>query len=268
MILKKIKNRVSGWRPLVLHWRRRRVLRPILRTDRVTSLVVSQSYFPQIHFHFTTQVRNQYQRLGVQTTVKRNRVLFESRWVTQINTNSTDHTNTLFFASPIQKRFHESRASASFTSVFPTRQSTRHAELTKVFKTHSLVREQRSQVLSFRSERETLLKTAEFYFNRAEELIWRREQLRTTAVEDAPVSRNLETSYRQLVRTPTPTVETTHVQSAPATTTPATSTQTTSTQTTAQQLPKLDPVLLDRLTDDVIRRVEKRALIERQRRGL
>jgi hypothetical protein len=36
----------------------------------------------------------------------------------------------------------------------------------------------------------------------------------------------------------------------------------------AAQAPKLDPGLLDRLTDDVIRRVEQRMRIERQRRGL
>jgi hypothetical protein len=36
----------------------------------------------------------------------------------------------------------------------------------------------------------------------------------------------------------------------------------------APQVAKLDPGLLDRLTDDVIRRVEQRMRIERQRRGL
>lgn len=37
---------------------------------------------------------------------------------------------------------------------------------------------------------------------------------------------------------------------------------------TAKQMTKLDPALLDRLTDNVISRVEKRIKIERQRRGL
>jgi hypothetical protein len=36
----------------------------------------------------------------------------------------------------------------------------------------------------------------------------------------------------------------------------------------AMQITKLDPAVLDRLTDDVIGRVEKRMRIERQRRGL
>jgi hypothetical protein len=36
----------------------------------------------------------------------------------------------------------------------------------------------------------------------------------------------------------------------------------------ALRVTDLDPALLDRLTDDVIRRVEKRVRIERERRGL
>jgi hypothetical protein len=37
---------------------------------------------------------------------------------------------------------------------------------------------------------------------------------------------------------------------------------------TAPQITRIDPGLLDRLTDDVIRRVEQKIRIERQRRGL
>jgi hypothetical protein len=39
-------------------------------------------------------------------------------------------------------------------------------------------------------------------------------------------------------------------------------------QPAAQQITSLDPRLVDRLTDDVIRRVEQRVRIERERRGL
>jgi hypothetical protein len=39
-------------------------------------------------------------------------------------------------------------------------------------------------------------------------------------------------------------------------------------RTAALQAAQLDPGLVDRLTDDVIRRMEKRLRIERQRRGL
>ncbi|HSK62747.1 MAG TPA: hypothetical protein VK893_02865 [Pyrinomonadaceae bacterium] len=105
------------------------------------------------------------------------------------------------------------------------------------------------------AQRETLVKQAQIFRERAEELVWRRAQPRTTVIEDASVANITEPTNRQTVRTPTAE---THVQRASAT----------STQATPQQLPQLDPGLLDRLTEDVIRRVEKRALIERQRRGL
>ena len=79
MMLRKIKNRATGWRPLVLYWRRRRVLRPILEKDRVSS-PAAISYFPQIHMHFTTQLN----------TVNRERVLLERRFGTRIYTDKTD----------------------------------------------------------------------------------------------------------------------------------------------------------------------------------
>ena len=262
-----MKTRPAGWRPLVLRWRRRD-LRSISKADRVTS-PVSFSYFPQVHLHFTTFVNKLDQRLNVQTSVNRRRVLSQSYCVTQMNTNfaprhinrNLSKHNTFFYASkpgaPIPKQIQQPRPSVSLKSVSPLLFHTRHAELVNVFKTQSLIREHRSQILSFRStSRETVLKPApRIYLDRGEELVWRRTPRRTTINEDAPLANSTETTYQQTVRTPT--IET-YVQSTP----PA------NTQTTPQQLPKLDPALLDRLTDDVIRRVEKRALIERQRRGL
>ena len=278
MILKKLKNRATGWRPLVLHWRRRRVLRPILKKERVSSSV-SISYFPQVHFHFTTHVSYQNYRRAVQrifspTTVYRDRVLRERRVETRMNTHSVSRTLQVgalrinhtsgpgFFkhealhASSKQsvpiRRIPQPRASASFKSVFTTRQSTNREELTKVSKTHSHISERRTQVLSYRSaSHETFLKT-----DRAEELVWRRTQSRTPAIENVPVANVTQTVHQQTVRTP---AVSTHVQSASASSNQA---------TTPLQITKLDPGLVDRLTEDVIRRVEKRALIERQRRGL
>jgi hypothetical protein len=275
MILKKIKNRARGWRPLVLHWRRRRSVRPILRPNRVSSSV-SISYFPQIHLHFTTlQIRNSSMtRVSAGSTVSRERVLFERRVETRTNTdrnadrplvhrplrinyvNAPRFSKTLSFYSlskqsaPI-RQVQQPRASASFTSVFTTRQSSNRAELNKVFQTHSHISDRRTQVLSYRSaSHETLLKS-----DRAEELVWRRAQSRTTVSEDVPVANVTQTSQQQTLRTP---AVSTHVQTASSS----------SNQTTSPQITKLDPALVDRLTDDVIRRVEKRARVERQRRGL
>ena len=285
MILKKIKNRSSGWRPLVLHWRRRRVLRPILRTDRVTSLV-SHSYFPQIHLHFTTHITNHNYRNAVPrsffaTTVKRDRVLVERRLERQIYADRTAdrplaHGPRIKYRSgastparqltgatsedlrshvsskqwtPIRK-IHQPRPSASLSSPSLVL-SPRRAKLTGVVQTNRHTHEYRTQ--TFSAKRETLVKSTQIYFDRAEELVWRR----TSVIEDGSVVNVTETTQRPPALR-TSAGPTTHTQSAP----PA------NIQTTPQQLPKLDPGLLDRLTDDVIRRVEKRALIERQRRGL
>jgi hypothetical protein len=277
MILKKIKNRATGWRPLVLHWRRRtRDRRPMLKVGRATSRV-SISYFPHVHLHFTTHVSNQNHRSAVQrifsaTTVYRERVLLDRRFETRINTNSVtralhaqptriNYTNAGRFSkhvsiyaslkqSALIHKIHQSRARASFLSVFTTRQNTNRQELIQTLKEHSHLREHehRSQLFSFRStSHENRVKTSRTQFHRAEELVWR----------DAPVPTVAQTTNQNPVDAPTVS---THAQTA--------SSSSSSTQIPQQQITKLDPGLVDRLTDDVIRRVEKRARIERQRRGL
>jgi hypothetical protein len=134
--------------------------------------------------------------------------------------------------------------------VFTTRQNTNRQELIQTLKEHSHLREHehRSQLLSFRStSHENRVKTSRTQFHRAEELVWR----------DAPVPTVAQTTNQNPVGAPTVS---THAQTA--------SSSSSSTQIPQQQITKLDPGLVDRLTDDVIRRVEKRARIERQRRGL
>ena len=280
MIFKLIKKRAMGWRPLVLHWRRRRSVRPsISKVNRVSSSV-SISYFPQVHLHFTTHVSNHsVQRSAVEknffaNTTIRERVLLERRFEKRIyadkeprsprehrhrsspltykNNTATprlglETTRYRFLAlapygprAPIPTQIQQPPASAAFKIRSQLLLHTRVAELNNVLKTqlHFREHEHRSQLLSFRSaQHETLLET-----HRVAELVWR----------DVPQTRN-----QQPVAL-TPAVSSTHAQSA------SSSTQ----STPQQQITKLDPALVDRLTDDVIRRVEKRARIERQRRGL
>lgn len=274
-------TRRKRWTPLVLHWRRARNVRPIRKTVRMKS-TVSLSFFPQVHLHFTTVVSNQNQQRTVRnsflsaTTVNRERVLGERVFGPRIKTDSVlrllkknYYINSQTFSkyvrlyasspqrTPIPNQIQQPRASATFTSVFKTRQSTTRAELTKVFQTHSHIRDHHSQTLSFRSERETLLKSTQIYFERAEELCWRRTTQRTTVTEHVANANSPVSTYQQPQAGHAGVVET-HEQSAP----PATR------QTTPPQVTNFDPRLVDRLTEDVIRRVEKRALIERQRRGL
>lgn len=270
-------TRRKRWVPLVLRWRRARSLRPFWKTVRMKS-TVSLSFFPQVHLHFTTVVSNQNHQRTVQnsflsaTTVNRERV-FRPRINTDFVLRVLERKNHISFQkfskhvrlyassqqrAPIPNQIQQLRQSASVTSVFTTRQNTRREEQTRVFQTHSHTREHRAQSLSFRSERETSMKSAQIYFDRSEDLVWRRTIQRSTVTEYLSNNANNPEITNQQQQSGGARVVETHAHSAP----PAIN------HTTPQDISKLDPRFVDRLTEDVIRRVEKRALIERQRRGL
>jgi hypothetical protein len=92
-------------------------------------------------------------------------------------------------------------------------------------------------------------------FSQSEELLWRRGGRSTIKVENELHSESHE-SPSESGRRSTPRYE------AALNVTPVVE------PVTALRTAKLDPSLLDRLTDDVIQRVEKRMRIERNRRGL
>ena len=163
-------------------------------------------------------------------------------------------------AQPISRR-----RRGSLVREIPTinRANTRREELTHVFKTHLHTLEQRPLLLSLRPPApETPAfagppqrKLSQIQFDPSEELVWRRTRSPVTITENIPNSIIRDTGQREPVRV---SAEETPVQpvSAPIG------------RATPQQITKLDPAFVDRLTDDVIRRVEQRARIERQRRGL
>jgi hypothetical protein len=88
--------------------------------------------------------------------------------------------------------------------------------------------------------------------NDSEELVWRRGQLPTVVAEND--RRQDRTGWSDPVRS-----------SAQAAAVAASEVVELG---KSQPAARLDPALLERLTDDVIRRVEQRLRIERQRRGL
>jgi hypothetical protein len=88
-----------------------------------------------------------------------------------------------------------------------------------------------------------------------EELVWRRVTPIATEVAEAESRQEVSASVERPALRTFQSLE-------PAKTSAPTE------RSTAAQIISLDPGFLDRLTDDVIRRVEKRAQIERQRRGL
>lgn len=97
-------------------------------------------------------------------------------------------------------------------------------------------------------------KAVGYQFHDPEELVWRRVNRRSIEVTDLEQRQESPDSFQR------PSMRTFQTQEA-ANVSPLV-------ERPAPQITKLDPGLLDRLTDDVIRRVEKRARIERQRRGL
>lgn len=92
-------------------------------------------------------------------------------------------------------------------------------------------------------------------FDRPEEFVWRRVTHSLAEVADTERRQEFSNSYERPASGSFQSQEAAHVP-------------VTFEQPAAPQITKLDPSLLDRLTEDVIRRVEQRARIERERRGL
>jgi len=137
-------------------------------------------------------------------------------------------------------------------------------EQTRPFKTHAPIQHHWLQLWSIRPSgmgNEVSLpaperRPSQSHFDRIEELVWRR--VTRTATDVAERARDSESS-ESYVRTPVRSLSGEE---------PASNLSPRGERASPQQLTQLDPAMLDRLTDDVIRRVEQRVRIERQRRGL
>ncbi|HEU4870844.1 MAG TPA: hypothetical protein VFT08_08345 [Pyrinomonadaceae bacterium] len=263
-----------------------------MKTERARSSVTVLC-FPQVHFHFATHVSSANARRSAPAvfraaTIYRERVVRDRGWTGVITINHTaqlrsasrpsainyareeslpkvsiEKTEPLPFSrffAPIAKQFARRPHGSFAPPVTATlRVNTRREELTRSFKTYWRTYEQRSRVLPQRlPEHNTYIlagptKRTQIQSERPEELVWRRVPPPVIS-EDVRHANISESSQQQPVRT----VDETPVQQF----------STPLGRTTQTQITKIDPGLLDRLTDDVIRRVEKRARIERQRRGL
>jgi hypothetical protein len=94
-----------------------------------------------------------------------------------------------------------------------------------------------------------------FQFDRAEELVWRRK-LPAKRIDELETEPERSGSFRR------PAVHSLATMEEPVGASPQIA------KAEAAPVATLDPSVLDRLTDDVIRRVEQRIRIERERRGL
>lgn len=284
-------NRAGGWLPLVLRWRRRRQARQTVNGDRVTSLAPILC-FPQNHFHFATYLTSRVTRPSVPAvlpagTIYRERIVRDRSWTNVLTINRAaqsrqtyDRINYVREGPPpkstieMAQPFRSSRVFEPIPTSGVSRQrgslitrrpatvevNTRREELTQLFKTHGRIYEHQPQVFPRRlPAREPNAsvgppKRKQTQFTSPEELVWRRVQPLSTVGTDVRNANALEPNQNESGRSFSET--------------PAQQTSTPLARAAQQQITKIDPSLLDRITDDVIRRVEQRARIERQRRGL
>jgi len=292
----KLRARDIGWRPIVLHWRKRRrqLTNMIVRRVETSTRVLS---FPQFHFHFANQT---YRSL---TSISRGATSSTRIFNTQViraelraKTKPTSLMESIGYqqtsaADPRNSLLHEQRAvgtlqisglkSASANVVAPQRLTLSRYLLSQPrFRSRRQFAAKEEHALSFKTQsrfvqphtpawitvRARNINSAPEvmhrnkpvpppHYSRTEELIWRRVAKTTSDIDELVRRQNVIDSSEPLF--PSAPTQSTQIDPAPR-----------SDAATAGLVTKLDPALMDRLANDVIRRMEKRVRIERERRGL
>lgn len=290
-------RRRSFWRPISLRWQRRRRHQVNLSAARSASRA-PVVLFPQFHFHYATLRNDRTPRDRVPWPTAATR-LAATRAVL-VNHGPSFHARAL---SPQPHPAHQAwrsfdahqnsrrnidagligtlgsakmAGSHSITpnpvnrlrprqleqTAEPVRRGRWRKEQTPLLLTQSRSSQHWLQVFHSRSliavpapDRSQPSKASRIQLDRPEELVWRRVTRPTMEVAEAERRQELSDSVQRTALRTFQSQEATP-KSAPIE------------RSTAAHIIKLDPSFLDRLTDDVIRRVEKRAQIERQRRGL
>ena len=292
----KFRKRESGWHPVALRWRKRgkKSTNLIIHRTAAATKVLS---FPIFHFHFTT-----YQTQRASTTISGKSTSAIRVFETQLlrdEIHSSDQAPIVWrhdggdhrVGNPSDRLIHSRTARRDFgprqlpssksTSAHPThsqllqhrkrlftaaitwrRSPTTQQEIALPLKPQSrivpyglpLAARSRNQINASLPPVRNNGSLPQTY--RTEELVWRRVSKTTTDVTERV--RQQET-----------------VDSAEAPSSHSLSTQQTAADVARMMevvastpITKLHPALMDRLADDVIRRVEQRVRIERERRGL
>lgn len=293
----KVKGRGVGWRPIVLRWRKRGKHLPNVIVYRATAGTKSLSW-PQFHFHFANYQTNQ-----SSTNISRAPILSTRVFDTRIIRNelrasvrrptasqerfayrSTPSINSALHPAAKRWQFEHpflsapksrtARSVASHVAAPPKYLFSRPAvSSVRPFRTKgNLVPQSRQlRIVNYWSplllapsrtksdsasprapERKVLVPQ----YHRTEELVWRRISKSTAEITERV--RHLESIVSSDGPSPRAVAnEQTAVEVARAVEAVG-----------ATPVTKLDPALMDRLANDVIRRVEQRVRIERERRGL
>ncbi len=290
--------RRDGWRPLVLRWRKRSRLRETVAPVRAAAKTTIR-WFPHFHFHFATFTGSRDRQKALLAIppaagIHENRIVLEHRRPNNSTANPTVETLRVDRAlsraatevNSLPKKSAERATpprilwrSAARQIVTPRLRHVRRPLFgeksqhgrpekqegaSRSFRTHSRIQQHWRQVFSprlsyprtDRSPRAPQQEGLKFQIERFEELVWRRTSRSTKTIDDFEQPSTVSDSSRLApVHSFSPQVTEQKVASAIEKAAPV-------------QLTTLDPGVLDRLTDDVIRRVEQRIRIERERRGL
>jgi hypothetical protein len=292
----KAKSRGVSWRPIVLHWRKRAKHLPRAIAQRAAATATHLSS-PQFHFHFAnyqtqrspikvsrapgsssrvfdTRIVHDEVHAGVRPiSISQDRFAYRSKPVihSALQSNAKRGHIGNDFLSALQSKATDSfapRVSAerkylfsrpTVSSVRPLRNDNlaapeRQSRIVHYWSPLLLVRSQsKSDKASPRTAERRVIPPQN---HRTEELSWRRVSTSTTEItERVRHLESLVSSERPSSRAASS--EQTAVEVARAIE-----------AVKATPVTKLDPALMDRLANDVIRRVEQRVRIERERRGL
>jgi len=293
-------NRHDAWRPVALFWRQKRKGPEGVRASRVAP-AAGAVWLPQFHLHFITRMndhprRDSMLRLSPVVAIHQGRVVMDhQRTIVQSSMYAAQPRRAQRPTRVFSLRHARSDSGTKVQAAAPYSESSRRpivpptstwvtdrAQRPHLGRTHQSVRlgtSQDAQAQTFQApqiyKRELLLfrsrsvvmsnavpprspegTAPQFNFGRPQELVWRRAM--QPSAEIAVNERQLdprELSHQAQGRS-FPGKEAASGMSHP------------SGSATALPAMKIDSVLMDRLADDVIRRVEQRARINRERRGL
>lgn len=293
------KGRSGSWHPLILRWRQRRKRQKELPTARAATSG-SILWSPKFHFHYATYLGDRKWRDRASgsvpaTGVSETRIVLDHPWkqvrgaelprqphrayrpLRPFHAGQGSRPKIVAGLSPStgSSQPHVAHSTASPAAGRPPgtpfgtmpqvfRARTKREERSQPFQTQSRIWEHRVQIFRARlpthdgdriPHRSPEPGAVRVKFDATEELVWRRAKRPPTEVFGVE---HQQATFDSFDRAAVSSFQSPEVHnSSPS-----------SERAALLPITKLDPSLVDRLTDDVIRRVEQRARIERQRRGL
>jgi hypothetical protein len=294
----KARSRRSAWTPISLRWRRTRRTLTNIRAGRVASPPAASSvWFPQFHLHFNARVSDRSRRderrvFPAAAAIREGRGSVVNRRWTSIRTATLAMQSRRIDRPPRVLQGAITAVPKADVSAPPLRRSPAATVLSVIaapvaYRSRPAFVEPLRKVMRARKspiERAQTFETPSPFRWRDVHMIRVHPPVvgeavprHSPAITTSQVSRPPELVYRREARTdsvdePSPAAGTASSSRSAGRSVAAQESAPElsphSVRAAALRVTDLDPALLDRLTDDVIRRVERRVRIERERRGL